>query len=128
MKGTYTLPGVFWDHRPETGVLPEPHAYDSSIPEAGTPYCLFDADGTRRSIRLTELLDAPDRHAMENLITRLRGCDAVAVLIDYQPETDGSIQRTFYRRRVRQAIRLLEDSLPGMRVTLMAPPEWRMAA
>ena len=41
MKSTYDLIGTFWDGRPADAVA-QTVPYDPLMPEAGTPYCLFD--------------------------------------------------------------------------------------
>lgn len=127
MKSTYTLPGVFWDRKPESDI-PKPTAYNLLVPEAGLPYCLFDVGGTQRSIRLTELFDVSNQNDMDRIAAKLMGCDTIAVIIDYQPQNAGSIQREFYRKRVRQIISLLETLPPGARVTIMESPSWERAS
>lgn len=47
MKSTYDLIGTFWDGRPADAVA-QTVPYDPLMPEAGTPYCLFDINGKRR--------------------------------------------------------------------------------
>lgn len=45
MKSTYDLIGTFWDGRPADAVA-QTVPYDPLMPEAGTPYCLFDIGKT----------------------------------------------------------------------------------
>lgn len=54
MKSTYDLIGTFWDGRPADAVA-QTVPYDPLMPEAGTPYCLFDINGKRRGIWLSVL-------------------------------------------------------------------------
>lgn len=103
-------------------------AYDPFALEAGLPYCLFDVGGTQRSIRLTELLDVPNQKDMDQIAAKLTVCDTIAVIIDYQPQNAGSIQREFYRKRVRQIINLLETMFPGTRVTIMESSSWEQVS
>ncbi len=53
MKSTYDLIGTFWDGRRKRQIA-QTVPYDL-MPEAGTPYCLFDINGKRRGIWLSVL-------------------------------------------------------------------------
>ena len=59
MKSTYDLIGTFWDGRPADAVA-QTVPYDPLMPEAGTPYCLFDINGKRRGIWLSVLFAVRD--------------------------------------------------------------------
>ena len=61
MKSTYDLIGTFWDGRPADAVA-QTVPYDPLMPEAGTPYCLFDI--IRPSVKPPVGIEVcPARHA-----------------------------------------------------------------
>ncbi|WP_140558055.1 hypothetical protein [Bifidobacterium sp. UTCIF-39] len=122
MKKSYRLPGVFWDHRPESISALESVAYNPFYLKVGHPECLFDYNGKHRCISLTELLSLSSQTAVDSLARQLLNVTAIAIICDYKPEFYGSIANKFFQHRIRQALRLLEDLVPDTAVTLMQPP------
>lgn len=112
MKTTYRLPGLFWDHRPESHNRSEPVPYDVRYSAFGSPRCLFDCDGNRRFINLTTLFAMSGKDDVKSLHHQLRDCIEVAVMLDYMPSSPGRVQRDFYWQRVRQALCLVEECAP----------------
>lgn len=122
MKSTYHLLGVFWDHRVESTMPLDAAPYDITYAPIGTPICLFDHNGERRTIDLTRLLSINDQNDADHVIAQLRGCSNIAVIVDYRPSGGGITQRDFYTHRLRQALRLLEDHIPHACIVLMNQP------
>ncbi|OXN01730.1 hypothetical protein [Bifidobacterium vansinderenii] len=128
MKTSYRLIGLFWDHRPESSLSLEPIDYDPLYLEAGHPDCLFDFAGKHRYITLTELLSVDSQHAADSLSAKLTGSTGIAVIYDFNPTFQGSTACLFFRHRVKQALKLLEDMVPDVSVKLMKAPELGLAA
>ena len=59
--------------------------YDPLMPEAGTPYCLFDINGKRRGIWLSVLFAVRDEADWERVRASLAGCRQIAVIDDCVP-------------------------------------------
>ena len=93
-----------------------------------TPDCLFDCDGKHRYVTLTGLLAVDSQQDMDALLARLEGCTGIGVILDYKPASWGNVVRAFFRHRMLQALRLLEDRMPYASVRLMEPPDLGLAA
>ena len=121
MKSTYDLIGTFWDGRPGD-IIAETVPYDPLMPEAGTPYCLFDIHGKRRSIRLSALFAVRDETDWEQVKASLIGCRQVAVIDDCRPRFRGEAVQRFHQHRLRQALHLLRCEIPEARIRVMQFP------
>lgn len=128
MKTSYKLIGLFWDHRPESESPLDTVPFDPLFLESGHPYCLFDSDAKRRRIPLTRLLALKSQQEAAELTNALIDCASIAVIRDFEPMTQGMVPQSFYRHRLSQAMRLLEDALPGVSIVLMDPPNLEVAA
>ncbi len=118
MKSTYDLIGTFWDGRPADAAT-ETVPYDPLIPEIGTPYCLFDAHGKQRSIRLSALFAVRDETDWEHVKAPLTGCRQIAVIDDCHPRFQGQAVQQFHQHRLRQVLCLLRCEIPGAHVLVM---------
>lgn len=127
MKSTYDLIGTFWDGRP-SDISAETVLYDPLVPEAGTPYCLFDIDGKQRSVRLSELFAVRDDADWERIRTSLADCYRVAVIDDCRPQFQGEALQQFHELRLRQALHLLQCEIFGTQVRVMQLPIVERAA
>lgn len=127
MKSTYDLIGTFWDGRPADTVA-QTVPYDPLMPEAGTPYCLFDVNGKRRGIRLSALFAVRDEADWEQTRASLAGCRQIAVIDDCRPRFQGEVVQRFHRHRLRQALHLLRCEIPGARIRVMRLPDVERAA
>ncbi len=122
MKSTYKLIGAYWDHVP----LPAKEAslsYDSTYLPADSPLCLFDLIEKKRRIGISELLAADSDTRFSAIVDDFDGCDAVAILLDYQPSCGGSILRRFYHLRALQAYGKLASALPDSDLVFMLPKD-----
>lgn len=112
MKSTYDLIGTFWDGRPADAVA-QTVPYDPLMPEAGTPYCLFDINGKRRGIWLSVLFAVRDEADWERVRASLAGCRQIAVIDDCRPRFQGQAAQQFHQHRLRQVLCLLRCEIPG---------------
>ena len=128
MKRSYRLIGAFLDHRPESNTSLEPVAYDPFYLEAGHPDCLFDCEGKRRYITLTEIFAVDSQQELDAILSQLTDCSDIGVICDCEPASRGSVPRRFFQHRALQAIRLLENRLPHATVKLMQPPSLELPA
>ena len=127
MKSTYDLIGTFWDGRP-AAVAAETVPYDPLVPEAGTPYCLFDIDGKQRSIRLSALFAVRNDADWKRIKASLTDCRWVAVIDDCRPRFQGEAVQRFHERRLLQALRLLQCEVPDAQIRVMKLPVMGRAA
>ncbi len=127
MKSTYNLIGTFWDGRP-ANTIAETVPYDSLMPEAGTPYCLFDIHGKRRSIRLSILFAVQDEADWERVKTSLAGCCQIAVIDDCRPRFQGAVVQRFHEHRLHQALHFLQNEVPEAQIHVMKLPLIERAA
>lgn len=121
MKSTYDLIGTFWDGRPADAVA-QTVPYDPLMPEAGTPYCLFDINGKRRGIWLSVLFAVRDEADWERVRASLAGCRQIAVIDDCRPRFQGQAVQQFHQHRLRQVLCLLRCEIPGAHVLVMKFP------
>lgn len=127
MKSTYDLIGTFWDGRP-ADIVTETVLYDPLLPEAGTPYCLFDIDGKQRSVRLSALFAVRDDADWERIRASLADCRRIAVIDDCRPRFRGGTLQQFHEPRLRQVLHLLQHEVSGAQVHVMQLPTVERAA
>ncbi|MEE1296431.1 MAG: hypothetical protein UHD09_06270 [Bifidobacterium sp.] len=118
MKSTYQLAGVYWDRRPEARSW-RTCGFDDTFQPVGSPCSLFDINGARRYVSLSDLWTVESDDRFRALIATLRGCARLAVLLDYTPGCAAGTHRTFYRRRLGQVVHALRQALPGTMVVCM---------
>lgn len=119
MKSTYKLIGCFWDGLP-VDANPETIAvFDAEIAVAGTPENLFDGQGVRRRMLLSDLLAAPEKETMHELIQRAKDCDELYLELDCRPKAPGAVPQIFFQKRAQQAAGFLKANAPETHVRLM---------
>lgn len=128
MKNTYQLIGVFWDRRPESESSTELVDFDPLYLEAGEPECLFDCLGKRRYVTVSALLSLSSQQDVERLVSLLRDCTHIAMVNDCDTSNLGGVFDAFFQHRIRQAMHLLEDMLPGITVIVMKSPNLELIA
>ncbi len=127
MKSTYDLIGTFWDGRPG-GTVAETIPYDLLMPEAGTPYCLFDIDGEQRGVRLSALFAVRNDEDWDRIRKSVAKCRRIAVIDDCRPRFGGAAAQRFHERRLRQTVHLLQSDVPEAQVCVMKLPVMERAA
>lgn len=128
MKSTYYLVGAPWDGKPVTGRAPVVAPFDPTVNEAGAEDNLFDLNGRRRFLRISELLSCNDGQQVERLINSVADCQAVYVALDWYPHTSNPTIVSFFQLRVKQVLYVISDYLPCASVQLMEVDEatWRL--
>lgn len=118
MKSTYQLIGVYLDHMPCEELPEHPARISSEVPELGSSECLFDAVGTRRYLRVSDLLACADLAGIDAIAARARDCSQLDILLDYTPAAGAAMGR-FFKRRVGQAVAHVRGILPATRIRMV---------
>lgn len=128
MKSTYYLIGAPWDGKPVTGRAPVVTSFDPTVNETGAEDNLFDLNGRRRILRISELLSCNNDQQVERLIYSVADCQAVYVALDWRPRTSNPTIASFFQLRVKQVLYVINDNLPCTSVQLMEVDEttWRL--
>lgn len=121
MSSTYDLIGTFWDGRP-SDVVEMSIAYDSLIPEVGTPYCLFDIEGKRRYIFHSQLFTFQSDSDWQRMKIELRDCRQIVVINDCQPRSEGEVVQRFHKLRLHQVLHFLQQECPEAHIFMMKDP------
>lgn len=117
MKSTYQLIGVSWDHQPCESLPEHPARLSLEVSELGSPECLFDVEGIRRYVRVSDLLACDDIAGLDAIADMARGCFQLDILLDYVPSS-GRVSYRFFERRCGQAISRMRAALPGTSIRI----------
>ena len=119
MKSTYKLIGAFWDGMPinDNGGAARPYAPD--IESCAVPENLFDYPRFRRALPISKLLGTAQGEDVDAFVHQLDRCDEAFLVLDYQPQTRGSVPNQFYQKRILQILTYMQEQLPHTHVQFM---------
>ena len=124
MKSSYLLYGTYWDHKPSTDIdvlnfIPYIQGVDYC-----QPFCIFDLLGEYRTIRISELLSIEKDDDWILLCNQLRKFKNIAISIDYLPHMSSRESSLFFKKRLRQIYRALQNELTDASIVLQVPPKY----
>lgn len=124
MKSSYKLFGTIWDGKDSVMEYPA-LPYDATVPPLGEPRCLFDAQGVRRALPISDLLKIELETDLLAFVDRASNCDELLIELDYCPPSDNPTLSEFYWLRVRQIQWVLMQALHNTRILPMSFCETR---
>ena len=122
MKNSYHIIGLHLDGQPECTSQVKTIPWNGEIPTLDTPPTLFDRVTVERTILMSELFGIDNDTDSSLPIDTFSECDQIDIFIDNKPLIAGKIHERFYALRASQCIRLVQESYPHARVTVMKTP------
>ena len=123
MKRTYKLLGVEWDHEPLPSSCPV-FTKEGDAPNWREERTIFDIAEYCREICISELLSLKKKD-IARIIEKIRECDRVYIVLDYEPGTEGEIAMAFYVLRFLQIFGYLQRQLPETKMQVIGSPRIR---
>ncbi len=119
MKSTYKLIGSFLDGVPARERHMSLEAYDLSFMSLDVQSCLFDLGERKRKVSLASLLSLEDQPAFDEVLTKLKEADQIAIVLDCYPQSSNLIVWKFFQKRILQIVHLIEEAVPAASLKLM---------